>query len=65
MIKMTEMSDKVSLKQQMGELDIKPVILINKFTVADEDVDAMVEAWKEDFANMQAYPTPDNVEVIK
>ena len=45
---MTEMSDKVSLQQQMGESDVRPVILINKFTVADEDVDAMVEAWKKD-----------------
>ena len=48
MINMSEMSEDVSLRQQMEESDVRPVILINKFTVAAEDVDAMVEAWKRD-----------------
>ena len=38
-----EMDERVTLQMQMEE-NISPVILINKFNVALEDVEALVEA---------------------
>jgi heme-degrading monooxygenase HmoA len=47
MLKLAEMDDRVGLAKQMGG-DEAPVVLANVFTVAPEDVDALVEAWTAD-----------------
>jgi hypothetical protein len=40
MLKFTEMDSTVTLIQQM-ETDVSPVVLINRFTVAPEEVDQL------------------------
>ena len=47
MLKLEEMDEQVSLSQQMGG-DEESVVLANVFTVAPEDVDALLEAWTAD-----------------
>jgi hypothetical protein len=42
MLKFTEMDSKVTLIQQM-ETDVSPVVLINRFTVAPEEVDQLLK----------------------
>ena len=52
MLKFVEMDERVTLAEQMGQ-DIGPVILINKFTVAEEDADQLLRAWAADAAWMK------------
>ena len=52
---MVEMDEAVSLRQQMGQ-DVSPVILINKFTVAPEEVPAFLRAWADDAAFFKLQP---------
>ena len=47
MPKITEMDDKVTLRDQLGT-DVSPVVLINRFTVAPEEVDRLLKAWAAD-----------------
>lgn len=49
------MDERVTLQMQMEE-NTSPVILINKFNVAPEDVEALVEAWTDDAAFMREQP---------
>lgn len=49
------MDERVTLQRQMEE-NLSPVILINKFNVAPEDVDALVKAWADDAAYMKEQP---------
>ena len=44
MPKFTEMDAKVTLRDQMGT-EVSPVVLINRFTVAPEEVDQLLKAW--------------------
>ena len=55
MIQLIEMDSQVSLQEQM-ELDEGPIVLINTFTVAQEDVDALISAWVDDAALMKTQP---------
>ena len=55
MVKMVEMDEAVTLQQQMGQ-DVGPVILINKFNVAPEDVDSFLRAWAIDAAFFKQQP---------
>lgn len=55
MVKMVEMDEAVTLRQQIGE-DVSPVILINKFTVAREEMPAFLRAWADDAAFFKRQP---------
>jgi heme-degrading monooxygenase HmoA len=45
MIKIVEMDEKVTLSDQMEEKNVGAVILINKFTMNQEDVDQFLKTW--------------------
>jgi len=47
-----EMDDRVDYRQQLGH-DDGPVVLINQFNVAPEDVGHFLDAWAEDAAFMK------------
>jgi heme-degrading monooxygenase HmoA len=49
MIKLVEMDEKVTISAQM-EVNVGPVILINKFNVKPEDIDQFLKAWAVDAA---------------
>lgn len=55
MVKMVEMDEVVTLRQQMGQ-ELNPVILINKFNVLAEEVDAFLHAWADDAAFFKRQP---------
>ncbi len=55
MVKMVEMDEAVTLRQQMGQ-DVSPVILINKFNVRQEEVQAFLRAWADDAAFFKRQP---------
>lgn len=55
MVKMVEMDEAVTLRQQLGQ-EVGPVILINKFSVSREDVEAFLRAWAEDAAFFKRQP---------
>jgi heme-degrading monooxygenase HmoA len=55
MIRMKEMDDAVTLREQMG-LDAGPVVLINTFTVQPEEVDQLLQAWAADAAFFKRQP---------
>jgi heme-degrading monooxygenase HmoA len=51
-----EMDLHVPLRQQLGEPHVGPVVLVNTFTVAPEDCDALVRSWADDAAFMKRQP---------
>jgi len=55
MLRLREMDDRVPLADQLAE-EVGPVILINTFQVAPEDVDALLEAWAADAAYLKQQP---------
>jgi heme-degrading monooxygenase HmoA len=55
MLRLREMDDRVRLADQLSE-EVGPVILINTFQVAPEDVDALLEAWAADAAYLKQQP---------
>jgi heme-degrading monooxygenase HmoA len=55
MLKFVELDKRVSLSQQMVTEE-GPVFLANVFTVAPEDVDALVDAWTADAEILKAKP---------
>jgi heme-degrading monooxygenase HmoA len=55
MLRLRELDDRVRLADQLAE-EVGPVILINTFQVAPEDVDALVEAWAADAAYLKQQP---------
>ncbi len=55
MVKMVEMDEAVTLQQQMGR-EVGPVILINKFNVQPDEVEAFLEAWTADAAFLKQQP---------
>lgn len=55
MVKMVEMDEAVTLGQQLGQ-EVGPVILINKFNVRQEEVEAFMRAWAEDAAFFKRQP---------
>ena len=50
-----EMDDHVTFLQQLHQ-DTGPVVLINKFNVAPNDVDRLLQAWADDAAFMKQQP---------
>lgn len=50
-----EMDDRVTFLEQL-EQDSGPVVLINKFNVAPEDAERLLEAWADDAAFMKQQP---------
>lgn len=55
MLQRTEWDQNVSLFDQLAE-EAGPVILINAFTVAPDDVDALLTAWAADAAYLKTKP---------
>ena len=55
MLQLSEMDDRVPLADQLSE-EVGPVILINTFRVAPEDLDALLEAWAADAAHVKGQP---------
>ena len=55
MLRLAEMDDRVRLADQLAE-EVGPVILINTFQVAPEEVDALLEAWAADAAHLKRQP---------
>lgn len=54
-VKLTEMDDRVTFLEQLQQ-DTGPVVLINKFNVAPEDAERLVQAWADDAAYMKQQP---------
>jgi quinol monooxygenase YgiN len=48
MAKLSEMDENVTLKDQMENQAVGPVVLINKFNVDSDEVEQFLKAWKED-----------------
>ena len=55
MLQLREMDDRVPLTDQLSE-EVGPVILINTFRVAPDDVDTLLEAWAADAAYLKQQP---------
>jgi heme-degrading monooxygenase HmoA len=55
MLRLRELDDRVRLADQLTQ-EVGPVILINTFHVAAEDVDALLEAWAADAAYLKRQP---------
>ena len=51
-----ELDAAVTLAEQMQEQDSGPIVLINVFTIAPEEADALVAAWSHDAAFMKEQP---------
>jgi heme-degrading monooxygenase HmoA len=55
MLQRIEMDKQVRLADQLAE-EVGPVILINTFQVAPDDVDALLQAWAADAAYLKTKP---------
>ena len=55
MLQRVEMDERVALADQLKE-EVGPVILINTFHVAPDDVDALLDAWAADAAYLKNKP---------
>jgi heme-degrading monooxygenase HmoA len=55
LVKLVEMDEKVKFLAQMEE-DVAPVILINKFSMKEEDVDEFLRTWAASAAIMKRQP---------
>lgn len=51
-----ELDETITLADQLQANDEGPVVLMNVFTVAPDDADALVEAWAHDAAFMKEQP---------
>ncbi|ACB95832.1 antibiotic biosynthesis monooxygenase family protein [Beijerinckia indica] len=56
MPKFVELDDAVTLHDQLNVSDGEPVILVNLFHVAAQDVDQLLRAWADDAAFFKAQP---------
>jgi heme-degrading monooxygenase HmoA len=54
-MQLVEMDERVTLADQLSR-ETGPVILINKFNVAPDDADALLEAWAADAAYLKQKP---------
>ncbi len=54
-LKLTEMDEQVPYFAQLDQ-DTGPIVLINKFNVAERDVQALLDAWADDAAWMKLQP---------
>lgn len=55
MLQRVEMDKNVGLFDQLSE-EVGPIILINTFTVAPDDVDELLAAWEEDATYLKSKP---------
>ena len=55
MVKLVEMDERVTLSEQ-AELNVGPVILINKFNMKSDEVEHFLKAWAADSAFMKQQP---------
>jgi heme-degrading monooxygenase HmoA len=55
MVQFVEMDDRVSLADQLKAED-GPVVLVNKFTVAENEAEQLLEAWRIDAGHFKAQP---------
>lgn len=51
-----ELSERVSLAQQMESAEEGPIVLINVFTIEPADEDTLIRAWKNDAEFMKQQP---------
>src|SRR5271170_6872833 len=56
MLRIEDMDPRVTMRDQLGEETDQPVILVNQFSVAPPDVEAMLLAWAEDARFFKAQP---------
>ena len=56
MLQRTEMDERVSLADQLAE-EVGPVILVNTFKVAPDDVDELLRAWAADAVVLKSKPS--------
>jgi len=54
-VQLQEMDERVTFQEQLQQ-DTGPVVLINRFNVAPEDADRLLQAWAEDAAFMKQQP---------
>jgi heme-degrading monooxygenase HmoA len=54
-VKLREMDERITYMQQLRE-DSGPVVLMNQFNVAPEDVERFLEVWADDAAFMKSQP---------
>lgn len=54
-VKLAEMDERVSFIEQLRE-ESGPVVLINKFSVARDEVESFLRAWSDDAAFMKQQP---------
>ena len=55
MLQRTEMDERIGLADQLVE-EVGPVILVNTFKVAPEDIDELLQAWAADAALLKSKP---------
>lgn len=54
-VQLQEMDERVTMREQLQQ-DTGPVVLINRFNVAPEDTERLLQAWAEDAAFMKRQP---------
>lgn len=54
-VQLQEMDERVAFREQLAQ-DAGPVVLINRFNVAPEDAEGLLQAWAEDAAFMKQQP---------
>lgn len=54
-VQLEEMDERVTFRDQLQQ-DTGPVVLINRFNVAPEDTERLLQAWAEDAAFMKQRP---------
>jgi len=55
-MRLEDMGTTMPLMKQLGAADSGPVVLVNKFTVAHEDREALLAAWAADATFMRSQP---------
>jgi heme-degrading monooxygenase HmoA len=54
-VELQEMDERVTFREQLQQ-DTGPVVLINRFNVAPEDTESLLQAWADDAAFMKQQP---------
>jgi quinol monooxygenase YgiN len=54
-VQLQEMDERVTFGEQLQQ-DTGPIVLINRFNVAPEDTESLMQAWAEDAAFMKQQP---------
>jgi heme-degrading monooxygenase HmoA len=56
MLKLQELDERVSIRDQLKDESNEPVVLVNVFHVAPEQADALISAWTDDASYFKAQP---------